>query len=42
MRSLITLEDFLNVHGPGGQQLAMAEELLKAALRLKVVVKGVG
>jgi hypothetical protein len=39
---LITFEDFQNVHGADGQQLAMVEESLKVVLRLKALVKEVG
>ncbi len=39
---MITFEDFQNVHGADGQQLAIVEESLKANLRLKALIKEAG
>ncbi len=41
-KSLITLEDFWNVHAIAIHQLAMVEELLKATLRSKALFSNVG
>ncbi len=41
-RSLITLEDFRNVHAITIHQLAMVEELLKTTLRSKALSSNVG
>jgi hypothetical protein len=41
-RSLITLEDFWNVHAIIIHQLAMVEELLKTNLRWKALSSNVG
>jgi hypothetical protein len=41
-RSLITFEDFQNVHAVVTHQLTMVEELLKATLRSKALSSNVG